>query len=55
MIKDTYNKKEEAINELSKVWKYPHEMTNEELEESLFNLIGNEYLPNSTLENFKIE
>ena len=46
--------REEAIRELSFVWKYPHEMTNEELEDNLFNLIGCENLPNPTLNNYRI-
>lgn len=45
-------RRDEAIQMLNRVWKHPEQMTNEELEDNLFNLIGREDLPNSPLNNY---
>lgn len=47
--------REEAIAMLCQVWKMPHQMSNYELEEALFNFIGREGLPNSPLNNYIVK
>ena len=47
--------REEAIEMVIKRLKYPHNMTNDELEEELFKLYGDECLPDSTFENYRIK
>ena len=45
----------EAIQRLTSVMRWPSQMTNEELEEEMFNKFGREGLENSRLENYTVK